>query len=66
MNAISTHTIQGYQDGAARLWDADPDELVCMISGYTRAKAIAWSPDGKLATVNAADGLIPSWEQITG
>lgn len=33
MNAISTHTIQGYQDGAARLWDADPDELVCMISG---------------------------------
>ena len=56
----------GFQDGAARLWNAQTGELISMISGLTQAKAIAWSPDGKLAAINAADGLIRIWDTVNG
>jgi WD40 repeat protein len=54
----------GYEDGIARLWDAETGEIQGMISGLSQAGAIAWSPGGGKAAVCGHD-RVHFWDSIT-
>ncbi|MFN2211984.1 MAG: WD40 repeat domain-containing protein, partial [Anaerolineales bacterium] len=56
----------GFEDGTARLWDAETGRQISSISGMTQAGLISWSPSGRFAAVGGADGWIRIWDMVMG
>jgi WD40 repeat protein/serine/threonine protein kinase/DNA-binding XRE family transcriptional regulator len=55
-----------YEDGTARLYNAETGKLESMISGLTQGRGISWSPSGDLACIVGANGTIRIWDINTG
>jgi WD40 repeat protein len=55
-----------FQDGTARLFDAETGELLSILSGLTQGRGVSWSPSGDLAAVVGADGSVRIWDTVTG